>query len=371
MPVVTRDAIRALAGFRGQRAPVTTCYLDVDGRHHVRHQDYEHELDVLLRRVRSQANGNGSVAADLRRIEEYVRRGIDRSATRGLAMFACSAHGLWEVVRLPVPVRSRVVIDAAPALGQLELVVQHHPSVGVLLADRQRARIFVFDLGELTEWSELFEELPRDYDERGRQDTGDTQHHVDELASQHLRHAAAVAWHVWKDHGFEHLVLAAPEEVTHALAGALHPYLRDRLAARVVLPVTASQDEVWAAALDAQRSVRLAEQAAWVARLREAVSSGRKGVAGLGPVLAAVGERRVERLLVSEGFAQAGWRCGQCGRLAAVGRVCPVCNHEMERLDDVVEHAIEDSLAQSCRIVMCSGNADLDVLGRIGALLRY
>jgi hypothetical protein len=43
----------------------------------------------------------------------------------------------------------------------------------------------------------------------------------------------------------------------------------------------------------------------------------------------------------------------------------------MEELDDVVEEAIDEALSQSCRVEICVGNADLDVLGRVGALLRY
>jgi peptide chain release factor subunit 1 len=43
----------------------------------------------------------------------------------------------------------------------------------------------------------------------------------------------------------------------------------------------------------------------------------------------------------------------------------------MDPVDDVVEEAVEEALAQSCRVTVCAGNADLDVLGRIGALLRY
>ena len=182
MPAVTRDAIRELAGYRGERAPVTSCYLDVDGRRHVRHQDFEHELDVLLRDARAQANGDASVAADLRRIEEYVKAGVDRSSTRGLAMFSCSAHDLWQVIALPVPVRNRVVVNHMPAVGQLEGVVQEYERIGVLLVDRQRARMFVFELGELIDHSELFDELPRDYDDRGERERGDTQHHVEALA---------------------------------------------------------------------------------------------------------------------------------------------------------------------------------------------
>ncbi len=41
------------------------------------------------------------------------------------------------------------------------------------------------------------------------------------------------------------------------------------------------------------------------------------------------------------------------------------------QVDDVVEEAIQDALAQSCRVEICSENADLDVLGGIGAILRY
>jgi len=37
----------------------------------------------------------------------------------------------------------------------------------------------------------------------------------------------------------------------------------------------------------------------------------------------------------------------------------------------VVHDAIEMALAQSCQVEICVGNADLDVMGRIGALLRY
>jgi hypothetical protein len=43
----------------------------------------------------------------------------------------------------------------------------------------------------------------------------------------------------------------------------------------------------------------------------------------------------------------------------------------MDQVDDVVEEAVQEALNQSCRLAMCQGNADLDVLGRIGAILRF
>jgi len=43
----------------------------------------------------------------------------------------------------------------------------------------------------------------------------------------------------------------------------------------------------------------------------------------------------------------------------------------MDEVPDVVQAAVDAALVQSCRVDVCVGNADLDVLGRVGARLRY
>ena len=371
MAVLNEAAIRELAGIRGERAPITSCYLDVDGRRLVRHQDVEHELDLMLRGARQRANGHRSVHDDLARIEAYVRAGFDRSETRGLAIFSCAAADLWEVIELPVPVHSRVVINHAPAVGQLESVVQDHEPIGVLLADRQRARLFVFELNRLVERTELIDELPRDYDARGMRERGTPEHHVEELAHQHLRNAARAAFDLWQSRGFHHLAIGAPDPIANEVEAALHPYLRERLCGRVHLTVGASHAEVRDAAEAVEAEVERRREAGLVARLREAAATGRKGVAGLAPTLAALNEHRVERLLVSKGYRQEGWRCAETGALAMVGPTNPATGRPMRRVDDVVEDAIEEALTQGVPVTICVGNADLDVVGRIGALLRY
>jgi peptide chain release factor subunit 1 len=371
VPVITEDAIRELASIRGEKAPVTSCYLDVDGRRLRRHQDVEQELDMLLRRARRRANGTASVHDDLRRIESFVRAGIDRSRTRGLAFFSCSADQIWRVVPLPVPVRSRVVINTVPALGQLEAVVQELNRFGVLLADKQRARMFVFEMGELIDRSEQFDALPRDYDSRGEKERGDVSGHVDALAHLHLRRAADVAFAVYQEQQFEHLCIGAPDEIASELEQLLHPYLRERLCGRIDVQPGASNDDVGRAAIAVEAEQERRNEAALVGRLRDAVGSRRRGVAGLDPVLTALAHNRVEHLLLSDGYSAPGWACGECGTLASKGPRCKACRGTMIELEDVVEEAVDRALAQRCRVEVCRGNADLDVLGRIGALLRF
>ena len=370
MPVITEADIRSLSAVRSNGALVTTCYLDVDGRRYVRPADYERALDDMVRRVRRRDEVDEAVGADIDRIVARVGEGFDRSSTRGVALFSCAAHDLFVVHELPVPVRNEMVLNPTPAVGQLELVLQQSEKVAVLTADKQHARVFVYRLGELVEQVERTDDIGRDYDTTGEHDRGGVQQHRDEMTHQHLRHAAELAWSVYQSTGFDHLVLATAEGVASELEADLHPYLTERLHGRLDLPAGAPEPDLRRAALDAEREIEAAREAALVEELRAAVHGGGRGVAGIGPVVDALAERRVDRLLVSDGYAVEGWRCDACDRLATVGRECG-CGAEMVAIPDLVEEAVEAALGQSCQVVVCDGNADLDVLGRVGALLRY
>ena len=80
---------------------------------------------------------------------------------------------------------------------------------------------------------------------------------------------------------------------------------------------------------------------------------------------------RLRRAAWGNGYATEGWRCRSCRYLGPRGRTCPVCKNSMDLVDDVVEEAVEEALANKCRVQIVRENADLDVLGRIGAVLRF
>jgi peptide chain release factor subunit 1 len=368
---ITEQAVRKLAGMKGNKAPVTSCYLDVDGRRYPRQSDYEQSLARLVRRARSQPRDRAPAPADLARIEEHVRAGVDRSRVRGLALFSCAADGFFEAVELPVPVHNLIVVNHTPYVRPLETLLDEYERFGVLLVDKQRFRLLVFELGELTDKREFVDRLPRHDDDGGEWDRDHVRDHREVAVQQHLRRAAAAAFALWQAKGFDRLMLGAPAEIAAEAERCLHAYLRDRLVGRLAVPTTASDEEIRAAALALAEQVEREREAAAVARLRDAVGSGNGGVAGLEPVLGALVARRVDTLFVSDGYVAEGWRCGGCGHLAVLGPSCPVCGARMARVDDVVEEAIEDALLQNCRVEVCVGNPDLDVMGRIGALLRY
>jgi len=370
--LITEDVVRQLAGFRSLSAPVTSCYLDVDGRRLPTHFDVQRELDTLLRRSHPTDDGarHPSVGDDLARISRYVRGGFQRSGVRGLAIFSCSASGWWQVHSLPVRVTSQLAVQPGPCVGQLERIVDDYERFGVLLADRQRARMLVFELGELVDHTEAAAPVVRSTaDVRGERVKTRQASQQAEQAQQHLRRVAELAFAVYQRQGFDRLILGAPAELVHDLEDELHPYVRQRVVDRVNVGVQATDDQIRAAALEVEEQVERRKEAEQVARLRDQVRAGGRAVKGLADTLAALSAHRVERLLVSQGYAAEGWRCA-CGTLSALGRRCRACGGEMRHVADVVEVAVDEALARNLRVEFCV-NADLDVLGRIGAFTHY
>ena len=367
------DTIKKLThGAPGDR-PVVSMYLDVDGRRWPKYQDCEARVERAVRAAvdrSAKPNGHASVLEDLRRIEAFVKGGVDRSTTRGIAMFSAGPD-FWHTFELPLAVHDQLVIDLSPHVHQLETVVATNERFTVLLVDRQRARMFVFEMGQLVDRTEQFDALPRHDDDAGDRDRRHDKHKLEAAAAQHVKRAARAAFELFQQQAFDHLIVGAGDDIAAQLEGDLHPWLRERIAAHLHIPVAASDAEVRAAALGVEEQVERSKEAALVARVRESAGAGSGGVVGLPGVLGALAERRVDTLVVSAGYEVGGWSCASCGRLAEKGPACASCGAPMERVADVVERAIEETLRQGGRVKASVGNADLDVVGRIGALLRF
>lgn len=363
--MITASDVRTLAEVSSTTAPTVSCYLDVDGGDRVRPADVRRAFDALV----ADADGVDVVAGELDDIRERIDAGFDRSVVRGVAFFANRETGLFTVHELPLPVRDELVVSADASLGQLELVVQRGFPLAILAADRHHVRVFVLRHGDVLTAHEETAAPERDFDRTGEADRGDLEPHRDELARQLLRRGVDALWSTYGDLPFDALVLATSEPVHHDVEAMLHPYLLERLHGRISLDPRASTSEVRAAAVAVEREIAQARAEALVAKLRDRLGSGR-AVAGLEAVGDALTDRRVETLIVSDGFHETGWRCHTCRGFASVGPQCS-CGAELHRVRDVVSAAVDEAVRQSAEVAVVSDAPDLDVVGRIGALLRY
>jgi peptide chain release factor subunit 1 len=293
--------------------------------------------------------------------------GLDRSAMRGLALFSCAGRGFLREIRVGRSLRDQVTVDRSPRVAQLEEALEADIPFVVVLADRQRCRIFLVRLGEA-------HDVVGPYDERARavdvdRELGGFGHYEAEARRHHLRRCAQALHQIEQLPG-AHVVLGGTETITADLERDLDPAVRRRLAGRIPLSMTVKPVEVAAAVADLGRDLEQRAEEELVEQLRQFTAAGRGGVVGLEPTLEALAERRVATLLVSREFSAWGGRCGSCGWVGPGQRLCPRCGTRLEEVDDVVEVALDEALAQKAGVVVCD-HTDLDRFGRIGAIERF
>jgi peptide subunit release factor 1 (eRF1) len=334
-------------------------------------------LDEARRRAQQAADGLGhaqreALKHDLDRVEGALEGAVlPTEGAHGLAVFASSSAGLFEVLRLPRPVESQVVIDGSPFVEPLATLHGSERTWVVLLSNSRTARILRGGPSALTEVDQVRDDVRGRHRQGGNQQRR-RQQSVDNERDQHLRNAAeALAEHA-RRRPFDRLLVGAPPELAGRLEEALEAPLRERLAGRIEVDVEHSTPEqVLEAALPAiEEDDRRREREA-LDRLEQGVGSAGRGAGGLADTLAALSEQRVEILLLDDGFAAPGKRCPACGWLGVEPEACPADGTALEPREEVTEDAVERALAQSAEVLVVQRFEDLQPLGGIGAVLRF
>ncbi|MBI4261028.1 MAG: hypothetical protein HY658_10720 [Actinobacteria bacterium] len=367
--------IRKLAEWTPGELQVVSLYLTVDGRRYPRKQDYAVRLDELLRRVRDRAEtfpreARASLLSDALFLERFVKDDLERGPTRGLALFSCSAAGLHEEILLSRPVRDRIEIAPQADLTQLQALLEMYESFCTVLVDSEKARIFLAELGRIDEESDVEDEVPGRHDQGGWSQAR-FRRHIDDIRTKHLKRVAEVLFRFFKRRRFDHLILGGPEEIVNEFEKELHDYLRQRVRARMVLPIGASPVQVLERSLAVEEDLEREKERATVRALVAEASAGRNAVAGLRATLRALGEARAATLVVSSEVRAEGLACPRCGRLATGGTACEACGEKLQPVPDVVEAAVAQALRQGTRVEVVTEDGLLEELGGVGATLRF
>jgi peptide chain release factor subunit 1 len=374
---ITRDHLRRLAQIKPERGRVLSVILNLDPAEFATPPARSTAVTSVLTKAAhriEEADGldhdeRSALREDVERVREALMASdLAQNGTRAVAVYACKPADLLEVVRITRPVESTVVLDRSPYLEPL-VAEAHEERWCVLLANRRNARFFVGDGGGLEETDRVEDDVHSQHDQGGWSQAR-YQRGVEKEKDDHLVHVADVAFGAYKERGFDRLLVGAPDELVGDLEQKLHPYLRERIVARLHLDVeNSSVEDVRAAANAAIEDWRRHVEREALDRLAEGVGRGGRGAAGLAGVLQALNEQRVETLLVGETFHSAGGRDPETGMLYP-GDHGPG-DQELERCENIVEPAIEKAIEQSARVIKVRYHDDLGPLGGIGAVLRY
>lgn len=347
--------LRRLAELEPVDAPVLSIYLDMrphttGGRPALR--DNVLMLDDRLRELEKTFGPRGpdldSFRADVVRIETYLREHYPVAA-HGVAIFACAAMGLFEVVEAGVPFDHQVSIGAVPDLFQLVRLMDDQETAVVGIVDTSTVRLFVMRGGFLEEREGLDDNSPQFSKTRlGGLNVARYQRHIEKHRAEFAREAATEIELLVEREQASQVILAGNQTALPILLATLSPRVKNLvredagkprgLDLGVTRDVVLDEIAPILARAEAENSHSLADQV--VDELR----ADALGVAGLEHTRTALEHGQVDVLvLVSSATLDADTR------------------NELIRL----------AVTTSADVEVVERHAVLERLGGIGALLRY
>jgi peptide chain release factor subunit 1 len=335
-------------------------------------------IDDVHRRVRETEGlsheARKGLEEDVKRADAFLRD-LSPKGAHGFALFACDSAGLFEGIRLPRPIDTRAVINDTPFVEPLVELLGTGGNWMVVLVNRQTGRLLRGDGHHLQELPAIEDNVHGQHSQGGWSQAR-YQRSVDEDVQDHLKNVADAVFLRFKRAPFDNLLLGGPGETRTDFEGKLHPYLKERLVGWIEIDVeNSSPDDVAKCAGDKIAEHTRAGERVALDRLQEGVAKKGRGAAGLEPTLEALNERRVETLLLMDGFSAAGCTCPQCGSVYSVnGGKCPADGTELDCRDDVADNAVHLALEQSAGVLVVrdeDNSRELESHGGIGAVLRF
>jgi peptide subunit release factor 1 (eRF1) len=372
--MITEKTLQELAGYEPQETPVVSLYLNVDPTQRTT-EAYKLRLRGLIKEI-----GRPDLTQDFQAIERYFEHEYDWRG-RGVAVFSSEEAGFWRTFPLAVPVnRSRLEVGPKPFIRPLVSLYDKYGSFAVALVDRQGARLFDFNMGELIETDGVLgEEVRRIKKGGGSSRTGASRsggrggaQREREVANQNLREAAEATTAFFEQKRLKHLLIAGTDETVSQFQELLPKHLQDEIVGTFSADMNANQGEILERSLEIVQVADQRREAELVEKAVTGAAKGTNGVIRLDDTLGAVSEGRVQILLVSDGYRAPGFRCRSCTYLTAQQlSACPFCGGEVQRIDDAVELAIQRVTEQGGSIEMIEDSEEIDRAGGIAAMLRY
>lgn len=381
-PVSVVQTARRLVSHRGGH-PVLSVYLDLDPERFATPPARASQIRSLLdeagrevdeRREDLSHEEKTALREDLERVRDYLlSREPPYKGARALAVFCSTADDLFETVQLARAVEGQVVIEGAPYVAPLIEATQQRTWC-VALVSRREARVFGGPPDRLTELIEEQDDVHGQHSDGGWSQPR-YERSVEKDVDDHLRRAAEIVYRLWKRRRYDRLALGGPEEIVPRFEGFLSSEVRGCvIEGRVELDVsTASDDSVRAAVAPLVEADQKGFEREALDRLAAGIGrEGGRAVGGLEETLSALGERRVEVLLLEPGFDRPGGRCPACGLLlASLDAACPADGSTLEEVDHLREAAIEAAIEQDAEVMVVRHYPDLGPFRGIGALLRF
>ncbi|MDQ3803746.1 MAG: hypothetical protein M3416_07970 [Acidobacteriota bacterium] len=291
-----------LAEFEPVELPFISLYLNAQANEHGR-TDFDRflrkEFSERAKTFPASSPARQSFERDAERIREYLDKEL-RPETNGVAVFACAgADDFFQAVQLEAPIEHhRLYIYNQPHLYPLARLLDQYPRYAVLVADTNRARLFVFARGKAVDRDEVVNVKTR-RSQAGGWAQSRYQRHMDNYHQQHAKELADVLERVVREDNVEHIILSGDEQIIPLLKAEFPKAVEEKIVDVLSLAIDSPEHEILAESMEAMREHDAQTDVEKVERLLNEYRAGGLAVVGSQDTLEALAMGQVEELVVT------------------------------------------------------------------------
>jgi peptide chain release factor subunit 1 len=365
--MLSENDLRELLDF-SSTDPVVSVYLSTDPS--------EGNADTHKRHLRSMIR-EINLSKDVEAIERFFEHEYNWSG-HGVAVFSCSPQNYFHAYPLAVPVRNLIHISDRPSVKPLVALMDNYGGYGVVLVDKQGARLFFSHMGQLREQEGVLGETVKRAKHGvgasavpGRRGPNTASRSVDEVVDRNMKESAEFAVHFFEENHVRRILIGGTEENVNQFRSLLPKAWQSLVMGTFHMSMTSSHNEVLARAMELGMHAVQEREHRLVERMITAAAKNSGGVTGLEATIDAANNGRIQTLILSEGFRKNAFRCKSSGLLTTQPDRDCAGEEDTEKVYDVVEVLVSQVMRSGGDVEVVISNPALENAGHIGAILRY
>ena len=314
---------------------------------------------------------------DVQAVTDFVTLEYDWAA-RGLAIFSQQAEPNFRTFQFNLSVPDKVFVGEKSFVRPLVRLMSIFNGWGVVLVDKQGARLFSYNMGELKEKMGVEGEEVKQTKRGGgnampgRMGGSGASANVENIIDRNIKEVVESAIAFFNQQRVRRVMIGGTDDNIARFKEALSKSWQSLVVGEFPMSMTASQQDVLEKATEEALLARKKLIQSLVDQAFTLAAKGSSGVTGLIDTLNAIHEGRVKTLLVSEDYEQTGYQCTGCGYLTIQQlETCPFCGGTFQTIDSAVELAVHEALRANVDVKVVRANEKLEQSGHIAAILRY
>jgi len=298
---------------------------------------------------------------------------------KSLAIFADSSNDFLQVYRLPVNVKSTIMLGRTFNVLPLLAMLKEHYRIAMVLTDSRHARCFEIYMGEILEYLDfeskrlnLKKPLLETFMKREKR----LMQRKEEEVRFHLSSVAELLKTHFNLRHFDKLIIGARKQLGEHLANLLHSKLHDNLIGVFEIDIHASENEVLAKALEAEKHFEMQEENKLLRKITNEIERDGLAVKGVKEVIEAIHDHNIHALAVSDDFSSGGLTCSKCGMPHSRNgnmdaATCVVCHKPLVEVGDMTIDIVAEAEHQGAEVRHIHGTSLISSLENVAAITKF